>query len=73
MTDIGLRLTKDEALVLFEWLTKHDEGERSQRDDKAESRVFDSLLVQLEKSLVEPLREDYRDLLKAARAKLGAE
>ena len=57
--DITLRLSGDEALVLFEWLTSFNAGE-PRFDDQAEQRVLWDLEAGLERHLVSPLREDYR-------------
>ncbi len=64
--DVTLVLSKDEALVLFEWLyTAKDIGRLPD-----EERVYWSLEGQLEKTLAEPFRPDYAALVEAARRRL---
>ena len=67
-----LELTDDEALVLFEWLARLDGQDALPVEDAAEEMVLWSLLAQLEKVLVEPLRPDYDDLVERARARVRA-
>jgi hypothetical protein len=66
---VVLRLTRAEALVLYEFLAR--EADRDSRElrieDQAEERVLWDLEAGLESSLSEPLRADYLDLLDAAR------
>jgi hypothetical protein len=68
--NIKLTLTHDEALVLFEWLSVHDESERIPVGDTAERLALWRLIAQLEKILVSPLQVDYPDQLMQARARL---
>lgn len=75
---VYLRLSRAEALVLFEWLHRHeDEDGRLDRlvEDAAERAVLWSLSGALEALLPEPFAVDYADRLEAARASLrsGAE
>ena len=65
-----LELTEDEALVLFEWLSRLDERDEPPCEDPAEEHVLWSLHGQLEKQLVEPFQENYRQLLESARMRL---
>jgi hypothetical protein len=51
---ISLSLTRDEALVLFEWLAKCDSTDFLGCEDHAEEIVLSRLHAQLEKLLVEP-------------------
>lgn len=66
-----LELSSEEALVLFEWLSRSededDEMLESTFADKAEQFVLWSLHAQLQKALVAPFRTDYDRLLQAAR------
>ncbi|MCP4547097.1 MAG: hypothetical protein GY835_11580 [bacterium] len=64
---VSLALTRAEALVLFEWLTRLDSAESLPCEDHAEQLVLWSLEGQLEKILTEPLAADYKDLLAEAR------
>ncbi|WP_104107977.1 hypothetical protein [Nocardioides sp. 616] len=68
-SDVALGLTGDEALVLFEWLARFNNGD-SAFEDQAEQRVLWDLEAMLEKVLSAPLRPDYADLLASARARV---
>lgn len=63
--DVNLALDGDEALVLFEWLARFNNG-TSDFEDQAEQRVLWDLEAMLEKALVAPLRADCTDLLATA-------
>jgi hypothetical protein len=62
-----LRLTRAQAVVLFEWLTRVDSAGGAPVMDPSETYVLWQLEAQLESVLVEPLRSDYLALLEAAR------
>lgn len=67
---LSLHLTADEAIVLFEWLARfHGSGDASFQD-QAEQRALWNLECMLERDLVAPLRDDYDELLAAARDRL---
>ncbi|RZU49198.1 hypothetical protein EV385_0936 [Krasilnikovia cinnamomea] len=71
-----LRLTSDEALVLFEWLNRTDKqtaGFGSLVQDQAEQRALWNLICLLERELVEPFSERYVDLVEQARERLRDE
>ena len=65
--DRALRLSKDQALVLFEFLSRSDEANGFLFEDEAEQRVVWLLQAQLERQLSEPLRADYLERLRYAR------
>ena len=65
-----LQLTGDEALVLFEFLTRSGDFDRPTIEDQAERRALWNLQCLLEKQLPEPFQADYTGLLKAARDRL---
>ena len=71
---LHLRLSDDEALVLFEWLQRNEEVDQDLAsagvDDPAERQVLWSLSGCLMRALAEPFRADYLDLLEAARSRL---
>jgi hypothetical protein len=73
--DVFIRLTRAEALVLFEWLSRNDEGDgKLPFADPAEERVVWRIEGQLECKLAEPLAANYEELLsKARRAVLDSE
>ena len=67
-----LELSQDEALVLFEWLSRLNERDAFPCEDPAEQQVLWSLHAQLEKVMVEPFLENYRALVAEARARVKA-
>jgi hypothetical protein len=67
---IIIDLSRDEALVLFEWVFRLNKREDVVFDDQAEQRVLWDIEASLESLLDEPLRKDYADLLSAARARV---
>lgn len=69
--DIAIQLSRDQALVLFEWLARTGAADQPAAfEDQAEQRVLWDLEASLESVLTEPLREDYRQLVATARARL---
>ncbi|MEO6254962.1 MAG: hypothetical protein ABIO79_16745 [Ferruginibacter sp.] len=77
MTDtqeINLILTKNEALVLFDFLGRFNQKEHNDIfEDQAEQKTLWILEAQLEKQLTEPFRPDYKDIIKEARDKIRDE
>lgn len=67
---VQIELTSDEALVLFELLSRYSDSESLVIEDQAEQRALWNLLCVLERQLVEPLRPEYVDLLQRARERL---
>jgi hypothetical protein len=67
-----LELTRDQALVLFDWLARLDEAEAFPVEDAAEEQVLWCLHGQLEKALSEQFRADYRELVEQARTRVKA-
>jgi hypothetical protein len=72
-SEIALRLTHSEALVLFEFLSRFSENKRLEILDLAEERVLWDLEAQLEKTLVEPFQGDYIEVLRKARIEVRDE
>jgi hypothetical protein len=73
MESVTIDLTKDEALVLFEWLARNDAmSNKLAIDDESERKVLWILEGLLESVLVDPLRPDYKERLADARAKVLA-
>ncbi|MET9315955.1 hypothetical protein ABZX12_29415 [Kribbella sp. NPDC003505] len=67
--EILLGLSRDQALVLFDWLARTDEaGEPAGFADQAEQRVFWDMSAALESLLAAPFASDYRAQLERARA-----
>lgn len=77
MTDqqkINLTVTKDEALVLFEFLTRFNQSEHPDIfEDQAEQKTLWLLEALLEEQLVEPFQPDYKDIINEARNKVRDE
>jgi hypothetical protein len=71
--EVVLRLSHDEALVLFDWLTRTDERTKAFGDlveDQAEKRALWNLTALLERVLIEPFSAQYRELVDRARDSL---
>ena len=72
--EIAIKLNKDEALVLFEFLSRINDKELKEIfKDQAEQKILWILEGQLEKHLVEPFKPDYKDIIKEARNKIRDE
>lgn len=65
--EVSLRLSKSEALVLFEFTSRFSEKQKLSIEDRAEERVLCDICCLLEKQLVEPLKPEYAALLTKAR------
>jgi hypothetical protein len=68
--DIEIKLTGDEALVLFEFLARFDESQTLNIIDQSEERALWNLHAVLQKQLAEPFNSDYKELLNLARNRL---
>ena len=72
-----IRLSPDEALALFELLSRWSEEnavptpDASCFESTAECAVLLAVLADLQKQLVAPFREDYAEAVKAARRRLA--
>ena len=69
--NITVELSLDEALVLFEWLTRNDERGNVAVEHPAEQQVLWMIESQLERNLNAPLSAQYRTLLEEARNRLS--
>lgn len=67
---VQLEVTADEALVLFEFLSRYSDTDALSVDDQAEQRALWNLQCLLEAKLVESFRPDYDQRLAAARDRL---
>ena len=65
---VSLHLSQDEALVLFEFLSRYSEKKQLCIEDQAEERALWDLCCDLEKQLVQPFSPNYGAALAAARA-----
>ena len=61
---LSLNLTKNEALVLFDFLSRFNQSENNIIfEDKAEQKIFWTIEALLEKQLTEPFLPNYKTLL----------
>lgn len=70
MTDkkVNIELSKEEAIVLFEFLSRFNESDDLSRfKDQSEQRVLWDIECILEKELSEPFRADYQEIVNKAR------
>lgn len=65
---VVLTLSTEEALVLFDWVSRYNAEEQRNFQDQAEERVLWDLEAMLESQLVEPLSDGYERALEGARA-----
>ncbi len=70
---IPIKLSKDEALVLFEWLAEVDKLKIIPFKHPAEEKVFWKIEGILEKALVEPFDPEYKGHLDEARNRIMKE
>lgn len=68
-----MTLTKAEALVLFEFLSRFKDRGKLDIVDSSEERVLWKILGTLESKLAEPFAQDYLKILDAARSSLRIE
>ncbi len=69
-----IELTKSEAIVLFEFLSRFNENDDLGKfEDQAEQRVLWDIECILEKELSEPFRVDYKEIVEKAREKVRGE
>ena len=65
---VTLELSREQALVFFEWLSKFNATQSRRFEDQAEERVLWDIESMLESTLVEPFDARYEELLAKARA-----
>lgn len=71
---INLEITKDESLVLFDFLSRFNQSEHKEIfEDQAEQKTLWILEGQLEKQLVEIFNPDYKDIISNARKRIRDE
>ncbi len=64
---VTIALSRHEAVVLFEFLSRFSDRVELRIDDRAEERVLWTMCCALEEELVEPFRDDYDTVLEQAR------
>lgn len=68
---VNIELTNDEAVVLFEFLSRFNQSELTGSfEDQAEQRVLWNIESDLEKKLSEIFKSNYQEILKIAREKI---
>ena len=70
---ITIELSKDESLVLFEWLSKQSAADRPIEIDPVEQFALDRLLAKFESELLEILNPNYKRLVDEARRRLAVQ
>lgn len=68
---VTLQLSPDEALVLFEFLSRWCDSESLAFEHPAEEAALLAVSRELDRQLAEPFSPSYTELLEAARQKLG--
>ncbi|TRY28674.1 hypothetical protein [Aliiglaciecola sp. M165] len=71
MEKVNVELSKDEALVLFEFLTRQSESEDLRAEHNSEKIVLSSVVAQLEKSLSEPFSSNWSAILDLSRKRIN--
>ena len=71
--NIKIELSPDEALVLFEYLSRFSDTGKTEFEDKSEKIALWNLTCLLEKVMVEPFKPNYGELVHAARDRLRDE
>ena len=64
---VQLSLSRDEAVVLFEFLSRYSDDGQLHIVDQAEQRVLWDMCASLDSQLHEPISPDYEDVLRKAR------
>jgi hypothetical protein len=67
---VTLALSRDEALVLFDWIARFNSQSGRTFDDQAEERVLWNVEAMLESRLTEPFDPNYKQLLQGARSRV---
>lgn len=71
MDEIEIKLTRDEALVLYEFLNRFSETDTLTIEHSSEQRTLWNLTSILESTILEPFDNNYEDLLQAAKENLS--
>ena len=68
---VSIELSRDESLVLFEWLSKQSDANKPIEISAIEQYSLDRLLAKLEKELAEPFNPNYKSILDKAQKNLA--
>ena len=71
MNELNITLSKDEALVLFEFFARFDDNNQFVLRNNAEYLAFSKISGQLQKALTEPFNPNYQVILHAAQSRLA--
>jgi hypothetical protein len=72
-TDINVKLTEDEAWVLFDFVRRFSETDELKIEDKAEERALWNLCCVFEKTLHQTENKEYQKLIQECRNRLRDE
>lgn len=72
-SEIELKITRDEALVLSDFFARFDEKDDFTLRSAAEYLAFQKIASQLDHALVEPFDPTYKELIVEARNRLEAD
>ena len=70
INSVEIKISNDEALVLFEFLSRFSNTDKITIEHQAEEIVLWNLTCNLEKLLPEPFFENYSEVLRAAKERL---
>ncbi len=73
MDKVGIKLTKDEALVLFDFLSRFSNDDKLSIQDQAEEKALWNLSCVFEKALTELFSSDWENIIENARSRLRDE
>ena len=70
--DLTIRVSRDEALVLFEFCARfYQDGQPVRIKSNAEYFALNKIFGQFEETLLEPFQSDYQELLASASARVA--
>jgi len=67
--NIEISLPKDEALILFDWLSRFNEGSSNYADD-VEKQILADLEAFFEKIFAETFADNYHEIIDFAKARI---
>jgi hypothetical protein len=70
MDDVEIKISKDEALVLFDFLSRFSDTDKLTIIDQSEERALWNLTCTFEKILAEPFSKDWLSIIENARNRL---
>ena len=73
MEEVEIKLSKDEALVLFDFMSRFSNEDKLSIQDQSEERALWNLTCVLEKVLAEPFSTEWESIIEGARNRLRDE